>query len=154
ATISTLASFNGADGANPANGVVEDRSGNLFGTTEFGGASNQGTVFEIPAGSRMVTTLASFNGLNGAAPLASLVMDGGGNLVGTTLVGGAFNAGTVFEIAAGSGTITPLVLFNGPNGAYPGALLMDGSGNLFGTTSGGGGGTYGSVFEIAAGSGV
>src|SRR5262249_15945080 len=113
ATLTTLASFNGANGYYPSTGLVKDGSGNLFGTTEFGGASNQGTVFEIAAGGGGITTLASFNGFNGALPAGGpLVIDGGGNLFGTALLGGAFNAGTVFDIAAGIGTITPLPFLN------------------------------------------
>jgi uncharacterized repeat protein (TIGR03803 family) len=56
--------------------------------------------------------LASFNGSNGANPQASLVEDGNGNFFGTTVGGGASGHGTVFELAAGSHTITTLVSFN------------------------------------------
>lgn len=45
---STLYSFQGAaDGGNPVAGLIMDAAGNLFGTTSGGGASNNGTVFEI-----------------------------------------------------------------------------------------------------------
>jgi len=54
-TLTTLASFNGANGATPMSGVVRDAQGNLFGTTEAGGAFNQGTVWELAAGSRAIT---------------------------------------------------------------------------------------------------
>ena len=104
-----------ANGANPFGGLVEDSSGNLFGTTALGGTSNDGTVFEVAAGSGTITTLASFNGTNGGSPYAGLVEDSSGNLFGTTTLGGANNDGTVFEIAAGSGTITTLASFNGTN---------------------------------------
>jgi uncharacterized repeat protein (TIGR03803 family) len=147
-SITTLASFNGSNGADPFAGLVEDRSGNLFGTTREGGTSNNGTVFEVAAGSGSITTLASFNGANGADPFAGLVEDRSGNLFGTTREGGASNIGTVFEVAAGSGSITTLESFDGSNGANPYAgLVEDVSGNLFGTASGGGSG-YGTVFEI------
>ncbi len=154
-TITTLASFNGANGAGPSAGVVRDPQGNLFGTTGFGGAKNDGTVFELAAGSGTITTLASFNGANGAFPQAGLVRDPQGNLFGTTAVGGASNQGTVFELAAGSGTITTLASFNIANGAYPtGGLVRDPRGNLFGTTESGGANGLGTVFELAAGSGT
>src|SRR5690349_608740 len=65
ATITNLASFDGANGYYPSTGVVEDGSGNLFGTAELGGASNQGTVFEVAAGSGAITLLASFAGFIG-----------------------------------------------------------------------------------------
>jgi uncharacterized repeat protein (TIGR03803 family) len=152
--ITTLATFNGTNGANPERDLVEDSSGNLFGTTLNGGTSNNGTVFEVKAGSGTVTTLASFNGANGATPYCNLVEDSGGNLFGTTSYGGTSNVGTVFEIAAGSGTITTLATFNGTNGSHPGGLIEDSSGNLFGTAYQGGTSGNGTVFELAAGSGT
>jgi uncharacterized repeat protein (TIGR03803 family) len=153
-TITTLASFNGTTGSNPLAGLVEDQSGNLFGTSSNGGGSDAGTVFEVPAGSGTITTLASFNGSNGSYPYyGSLVLDSSGNLFGTTSSGGAANDGTVFEVAAGSNTITTLATFNGANGQSPYAgLLEDKRGILFGTTYSGGGSGDGTVFEVAAGS--
>jgi len=47
-TLNTLASFNGTNGSLPAGSLIADAHGNLFGTTELGGANNLGTVFEIP----------------------------------------------------------------------------------------------------------
>jgi uncharacterized repeat protein (TIGR03803 family) len=156
-TITPLASFNGTNGSGPGGGMVMDASGNLYGMTSGGGASNDGTVFEIAHASGTITTLASFNGINWASPPSGLLMDGSGNLYGTTTYGGASNDGTVFEVAAGSNTITTLASFTGGNEAYPlGNLLMDGQGNLYGTTQGasqlGGYSGYGAVFELAAGS--
>jgi uncharacterized repeat protein (TIGR03803 family) len=152
-TITTLASFNTTNGSFPDDGLVEDSSGNLLGTTFDGGASGYGTVFEVTAGSNTITTLASFNNTNGANPLAALVEDSSGNLFGTTTYGGANNAGTVFEVVAGSGAITTLASFTGSNGANPEAgLVNDSSGNLFGTTVSGGASGYGTVFEVSAGS--
>ena len=133
---------------------MEDGSGNLFGTSEDGGLSGYGMVFEVAAGSGVVTTLASFNAPQGANPNGGLVEDGSGNLFGTTGGGGSYGNGTVFEIAAGSGAITTLASFNGTNGASPGGLIDDGSGNLFGATFRGGSAGYGTVFEVAAHSGV
>jgi uncharacterized repeat protein (TIGR03803 family) len=153
-TITTLASFGGADGAYPMAGLVRDAQGNLFGTTDLGGASDRGTIFELPAGSRTITTLASFAGANGAGPEAGLVRDAQGNLFGTTDVGGASNQGTIFELPAGSRTITTLASFaRASSGGYPLAgLILDAQGNLFGTTSLGGAGDGGTVFELVAGS--
>ena len=149
-TITTLASFNGADGFLPYAGVIEDNSGNLFGTTYLGGADGAGAVFEVVAGSGTITTLASFsfNGTDGRAPYAGVIEDNSGNLFGTTTQGGAAGLGTVFEVVAGSGTITTLAYFNGTDGQIPFAgVIEDNSGNLFGTTTGGGTNGYGTVFE-------
>ncbi len=152
-TVTILASFNGTNGANPLAGLVEDSSGNLFGTTNGGGASGDGTVFEVVAGSGTITALASFNGTNGANPYADLIEDSSGNLFGTSFSGGASGDGTIFKVAPGSGTITVLASFNGTNGANPlRALVEDSSGNLFGTTTFGGASGNGTVFEVAAGS--
>ena len=152
-TITTLASFNNTNGASPYAGLVEDTSGNLFGTTEEGGANGDGTVYKVVAGSNTITTIASFNYTNGALPYAGLVEDSSGNLFGTTPLGGANGVGTVYEVAAGSNTVTTLASFNGTNGSNVRAsLIEDSSGNLFGTSNGGGANGNGTVFEVAAGS--
>ena len=107
-----------------------------------------------------LTTLVSFcaltNCTDGDTPYAGLIADANGNLFGTTSSGGAYDYGTVFEIAKTHGgyasTPTTLVSFDGfTDGAYPVAVLIaDAHGNLFGTTGGGQGGAYdyGTVFEI------
>ncbi|HZL34925.1 MAG TPA: choice-of-anchor tandem repeat GloVer-containing protein [Tepidisphaeraceae bacterium] len=154
-TITTLASFNGTNGANTEAGVTLDASGNLYGTTFNGGSSNAGTVFEIAKGSGTITTLVSFDGSNGANPSAGVTLDAAGDLYGTTDGGGDSNDGTVFEIAKGSGTITTLASFIFANGNAVAGVALDASGNLYGTTyDGGGSGSDGTVFEIAKGSGT
>jgi uncharacterized repeat protein (TIGR03803 family) len=154
-TFSPLASFNGTDGANPYDGLIVDSSGNLYGTTYAGGAYGDGTVFELAQGSGTITTLASFNITDGQYPRAGLIMDGSGNLYGTTYAGGTYGDGTVFELAQGSGTISALASFDGTNGAKPYAgVILDASGNLYGTTYWGGAYNDGTVFELAQGSGT
>src|SRR6516162_5153442 len=164
-TPTTLVSFNGTNGSWPAAGLIADSSGNLFGTTSQGGAFENaygfftyGTVFEIvktaSGYASSPTTLVSFNGTGGGSPFAGLIADRTGNLFGTTLEGGAYNDGTVFEIVkTASGyarTPTTLVSFNGSDGMFPASgLIADAEGNLFGTTSGGGANGQGTVFEIA-----
>jgi uncharacterized repeat protein (TIGR03803 family) len=155
-TGTVLHSFTGGpDGKGPQAGLIMDKKGKLYGTTVFGGANNEGTVFEIaPKGTEKV--LYSFgsavNGADGSYPLGSLIRKNG-NLYGTTEEGGAENLGTVFELSP-HGTETVLYSFcpNYPNcsdGVFPSAgVIMDKSGNLYGTTEadGAGGGT---VFELA-----
>jgi len=154
-TPTALVGFYGSDGSNPCGGLIADASGNLFGTTSY---PNGGTVFELAkttAGYALTpTTLATFGLPNGKWPMGSLVADACGNLFGTTSGGGAYNDGTVFEIArTASGyasTVTTLVSFNGANGSSPqGSLIVDANGNLFGTTAAGGTYNDGTVFEIA-----
>ncbi len=162
-TLTTLASLPGADQTQgDYGGVTLDAQGNLYGTTSLGGAYDDGMVYEIAQGSNTITALASFDRSNGDVPSGGVVLDGQGNLYGTTRQGGAYDAGTVFEIAAGSSTITTLATFNGGfdglvnNGELPDAgVVLDSQGNLYGTTSGGGpipNVDDGTVYEIVKGS--
>ncbi|HKM62930.1 MAG TPA: choice-of-anchor tandem repeat GloVer-containing protein [Acidisphaera sp.] len=150
-----LATFDGGNGANPQGGLIEDSNGDLFGTTEYGGSDDVGTVFELVnnAGSYTLKTLAKFDGADGAYPYSGLTVDANGDLFGTASGGGPDGFGTVFEIAKINGTYasTPITVFSfsGGNGAYPEAgLLADSNGDLFSTTSEGGGGGFGTVFEL------
>jgi uncharacterized repeat protein (TIGR03803 family) len=157
----------GNDGRNPYAGLILDDSGNLYGTTIYGGAYTYGTVFELSRGANgqwNETVLHSFNldGHDGGVPYASLVRDAAGNLYGTTIFGGAsgtdcggFGCGTVFQLTTGTnGMWTERVLHsfsdNGNDGNTPYAnLIFDRQGNLFGTTEyGGRGGGVGTVFEL------
>ncbi len=150
-TITSLASFNGLNGARPLGDLIADSAGHLYATTNGGGVSYNGTVFMFSPGSNAITPLGTFDELNAASPTAGLVSDSAGNLYGTAMTGGAHNAGIVFEIAAGTNRFTTLASFNFTNGQYPNGLIIDHAGNLFGTTKSGTPGGVGSVFEIAAG---
>jgi uncharacterized repeat protein (TIGR03803 family) len=166
-----LYSFSGGSDARlPYGGLVFDKTGNLYGTSEFGGTYNQGTVFEVTPnsnGSWTESVLYNFTGNeDGAQPYGSLVFDSSGNLYGTTNFGGNTNCnlgcGTVFKLAPGSGGWTESVLypFTGESdGGEPSArLLFDSSGNLYGTTLLGGNigsvcsSGCGTVFKLTSGS--
>ena len=159
-TPTTLVSFDNTDGSGPTAGLIADANGNLFGTTQGGGASSYGTVFEVPYNattgySATPTTLVSFNDSNGGYPWAGLIADSNGNLFGTNSTGGGNDYGTVFEVQYNAATLsyastpTLLVSFGGTDGAWPfGSLIADASGNLFGTTQQGGAYGYGTVFEV------
>jgi uncharacterized repeat protein (TIGR03803 family) len=139
------------DGELPYAGLVQDANGNLYGTTQQGGASGNGTVFKLdPNGNE--TVLHSFTGADGALPIAPLIMDSSGNLYGTTLGGGANNSGTIFKVDA-SGQYTVLHTFTGSNGSGDGSfpwspLVQDAAGNLYGTTNQGGASDGGTVFKL------
>jgi len=151
-TETVLHSFanNGTDGVHPYAGLVlEKTTGNFYGTTHDGGASNNGTVFMVtPTGTE--TVLHSFvnDGADGLNPYAGLILDKTGNLYGTTYSGGASNNGTVFELTP-SGTEIVLHSFGvDPDGALPTASLVLGKkGILYGTTTAGGT-NYGTVFKV------
>ena len=97
-----------------------------------------GTVYKLDSSGNL-TTLHSFSGADGAYPYAALILDGAGNLYGTTTQGGVHGGGTVFKLDS-SGTLATLHSFSGADGAYPyGALILDVvSGDLYGTTTQGG----------------
>jgi uncharacterized repeat protein (TIGR03803 family) len=138
-------------------GLIEDTSGNFYGTTSLGGTSNAGVVFQLDAAG-MEKALYSFTGgTDGANPMAALVRDADGNLYGTTFAGGLASAeqcpsgcGVVFKIDP-AGTETVLYSFTGgADGANPTAgLLRDTAGNLYGTATRGGASNNGVVFKIA-----
>ncbi len=155
-----LHSFGGVsgDGQTPQAGLIMDTSGNLYGTTQYGGSNNnEGTVFKItPSGQE--TILYSFGGVSGDGqnPQAGLIMDTSGNLYGTTYGGGAYSStysgGTVFKVTP-NGQETVLYSFGGVSGdgQNPQAgLIMDTSGNLYGTTYSGGSNNSGTVFKLTA----
>ena len=150
---------NGTDGANPLSGLVFDASGNLYGTTEFGGTFGSGTVFELSPnaiGGWTEKVLHSFsnNGTDGFYPYREVILDGAGNLYGTTTAGGFAGDGIAFELSPdGSGGWTEKVLHtfanNGTDGVEPiCGLIFDTAGNLYGTTAQGGTAAAGTVFEI------
>jgi uncharacterized repeat protein (TIGR03803 family) len=149
-TITPLASFDSSHSSSTFfAGLVLDSSGNLLGTTQDGGANGQGTVFELAKGSSTISTLATFNGNNGAFPQTEPVLNSNGDLFGIANRGGANGQGTVFELASGSNSITTLGDFSGNNGAFPAAgPVLDRSGDLFGITYQGGTNNAGAVFEL------
>lgn len=150
---------NGKDGLNPYCGLVFDSSGNLYGTTFLGGTYGAGTVFKLTpqtGGAWTETVLHSFNPSagDGSNPYASVILDKAGTLYGTTVKGGAYSNGTVFELAPKAGGGWPETVLHSFNpgtgdGATPfGSLLLDKAGNLYGTTSAGGAYQYGAAFEL------
>ena len=152
-TFKVLASFNGANGRIPSGPLLVDGQGNLFGTTAAGGATDQGTIFQLRSGTTTPVALASFNGANGSLPDSGLIADSQGNLFGTAPVGGANGQGVVFEVTAGDHAIIDLVNFDGVNGDTPfGGVVADAQGNFYGTTKLGGINPSGSVFKLPAGS--
>jgi uncharacterized repeat protein (TIGR03803 family) len=144
----------GTDGKMP-DGMIADAAGNLYGTTYDGGSYGIGCVYKLDT-TGTFTVLYSFpGGANSSDPNGHLVMDGAGNLYGTT--NSAFNSqgfGIVFKLDT-TGNLTVLYDFTvAADGEYPNSLVMDPAGNLYGVTMGGGTGSgcyYGScgtVFKL------
>jgi uncharacterized repeat protein (TIGR03803 family) len=138
--------FNGppADGTMPTSDLIGDGMGNLYGTTQSGGANTGscapfgcGTIFKVDrAGNE--TVLHSFTGTDGDIPTGGLTRDSVGNLYGTTYFGGGGGQGTVFKLD-NADNLTVLYNFDGgTDGRNPDGLVLDGQGNLYGITLMGG----------------
>lgn len=161
-TETVLHSFGGSnDGTYPYAGVVADVSGNLYGTTNYGGSAGMGVVYELtppvqPGGVWNETILHSFAGTDGAYPYASLSLAPNGSLYGTTELGGASNYGAAFELSPPStagGAWSENVIYSfsgGKDGGCPYAVpVFDANGNLYGTTVAGGASDEGTVFKLS-----
>lgn len=135
-------------GDNPQCALLIDSLDNIYGTAG-GGSENGGMVFELSPlnGSWIFSVLYAFDGFNGSkdgqGPKAGLVFDSLGDLYGTTVGGGEFGFGTVFELTPNDGDWTELILYSFAgriDGANPeSSLVLDAGGNLYGTTFAGGG---------------
>lgn len=146
----------GRDGVQPDASLIKGIDGNFYGTTHQGGQTGNGSVFQItPDGA--FTTLHFFGTFagDGTDSVAALHQEPGGNFYGTTATGGAYNAGTIFEITP-AGALTILYNFGATDGhnvnargARPTAgVILGQDGNLYGTTYYGGSGADGTVFAL------
>jgi uncharacterized repeat protein (TIGR03803 family) len=144
----------GADGGAPEGTLIRDDQGNLYGTTNSGGANGFGTVFELNGAGE--TVLYSFKGgTDGANPTGDLLLDSKGNFYGTTSAGGTFGFGTVYEVSASGGETILHSFAGGSDGASPAAgVIKDGNENLYGTTAYGGSGTICEQFQSQDGCGT
>jgi uncharacterized repeat protein (TIGR03803 family) len=171
-TEKVLYSFTGVngDGAIPyAVALVRDSAGNLYGTTQNGGAVDSsfctsfggcGTVFELvnSAASPGIYTekvLYSFSGTSGDAvlPQTGLAVDQAGDFFGTSGAGGALGWGAVYELVNSSGSYEERTVYSFSDGVYADyvatPVIVDMAGNLYGTTPTNLNNTgYGTVFEL------
>jgi uncharacterized repeat protein (TIGR03803 family) len=150
----------GSDGANPAGGMILDSAGNLYGTTEQGGSSGDGTVFELSpttSGPWTETQLHVFTGPpDGMFPTSAPVFDQSGNILGTTAYGGALEicssngCGTMYEFSpagGGSWSYRDFIAFTGDDGYTPNGIIVGPDGNIYGSAQGGNLG-YGILYEV------
>lgn len=150
----------GTDGNYPRAGLVADKAGNLYGTTQFGGTGTGcndngcGSVFEVSPDSSEKVLYSFEDGADGSEPISQLVLDKKGNLYGTASSGGSTGLGTIFKVTT-QGDLTVLYTFRGgSDGSSPYAgLILDKEGNLYGTTANGGNtdcfNGCGTVFKLA-----
>jgi uncharacterized repeat protein (TIGR03803 family) len=111
-----------------------------------------GLLAPCARGSVTFSTLVTFNGTNGASPKGGLIQGRDGNFYGTTVLGGANNAGTVFCLSADGRLLSTLYSFSAAaDGANPSAPLAQGSaGSFYGTAYSGGVSNAGTIFQITA----
>jgi uncharacterized repeat protein (TIGR03803 family) len=149
------------DGKEPMAGVQANAAGDLFGSTEFGGAHGFGSIFRLRPPLRGKTTwtervIFSFaDGKDGGFPSSGLSINNQGQLLSSTLMGGTANHGNIFRLSppvAPSTTWIENVLLNftgAPDGDGPlGDLLVQANGTVLGTTSAGGASNNGAVFSF------
>jgi uncharacterized repeat protein (TIGR03803 family) len=139
-TLSTLHTFDQqSDGEYPVSRVIFDQAGNLYGTTQFGGANGQGVAFEITSAGQFSVI---YNFVGSADPNSGLTLDAAGNVYGTTLNGGAFQNGSVYKLSKTNGVWSYASLHDftgGSDGRGPNCVVVfDASGNLYGTAELGG----------------
>jgi uncharacterized repeat protein (TIGR03803 family) len=126
-----------------ASGLIFDAKGNLYGTRQFGGTHNLGTVFKLARskGSWTFSVLHNFHRKDGGQPLGTPFMDGANNLYGTTYLGGRYGYGTVFKLTHSKGGWNETVVhsFSDTDGATPySGVILNSAGIIYGTATGGG----------------
>jgi uncharacterized repeat protein (TIGR03803 family) len=147
----------------PSGGLLMDKSGNLYGTTIFGGDGNCqsgcGTIYRLDPTGKLHVLYAFTGGADGSQPFGPLAPDANGNLYGVAQSGGNLSCpefpqagcGTVFRFSR-NGKLTVLHTFEGgADGATPQPdLLLDTvAGNLYGAATRGGTSENGTVFKIS-----
>jgi hypothetical protein len=153
----TIGEFNGTNGSVPQGGIYMDSAGDLFGTTQNGGTSGHGELYEIAntgTGYGPIEVLASVDPILGPYLDGNLTADANGDLFGTSSYGGDNGEGAVYELVKTAGgyasTLSVLASFDGTDGSAPvGPLLIDANGDLFGSAQNGGTNSDGTIFEIA-----
>jgi len=134
--VTTLHSFEQADGDNPVSNLVQGTDGNFYGTASYGGKHpNFGTIFKITPSGKF-TTLHNFNSTNGSYPYAGLIQATNGKFYGATYAGGSstacpYGCGTVFSLSAGLGPFVEAL----PNSGQQGAAIRILGSDLTGATS-------------------
>jgi uncharacterized repeat protein (TIGR03803 family) len=155
-TYTVLHSFDGAAGGlDPNAGVtIDPATGDLYGTTTFGGSgclgfhSGCGVLYRLSPSGKFKILRTFDDAVDGRYPVGQLVRDKLGNFYGIGTTGGPNLGGTVFEYSA-KGIFTVLHAFSGDDGFEPqGSLLRERAGNLYGATYSGGANDYGTVFKL------
>jgi uncharacterized repeat protein (TIGR03803 family) len=144
-----------AEAGMPSSKLVLASDGRLYGTSMTGGVYGKGSVFSLAPNGTGFTTVHSFNITDGENPVSELITAADGTLYGTTISGGAHNAGTIFRLVLpllpGENDVETLHSFDSTDpadGAFPGAALLEVGGFLYGTTEGGGDADAGTIYRL------
>jgi uncharacterized repeat protein (TIGR03803 family) len=156
--LTVLHQFSGNDGWEPVEPLARDEEGNLYGTTEWGGGLQAGSVFKMAPDGTLIWSFA-FDGTNGLTPIGKLVEGSDGNFYGLTVYGSPellqAGGGTVFRITP-DGVLTTIYAFGqfeyyaNPNssGSGPTSLILGRDGCLYGATMSGGTNGAGTIFRV------
>src|SRR5262245_56223646 len=140
------------DGIGPIGDLLEASDGILYGTTQRGGAHDEGILFKINKDGSGFKNLHDFEfgvSSNGASPLAGVVEGPDELLYGTAERGGAYGGGIVFRMSKDGSAFLNLHDFDTTSGASPQAPVLVGSdGALYGTTFSGGEHSFGVAFRL------
>jgi uncharacterized repeat protein (TIGR03803 family) len=152
----TTGRLENADGATPLGGLVDGGDGFFYGMAAQGGTDGNGVIFAIPADGSTFTVLHSFTGVDGARPVAELMVASSGKLYGVTSTGGVNSAGTattlgtIFSIDRAGTNFSRLYSFDGKDGAQPSSRLLETAPGVFvGVTVSAGSCRYGTVFRYS-----
>jgi uncharacterized repeat protein (TIGR03803 family) len=158
-SFTTLHAFNGTNGAYPFGALLQGQgadSTNLYGTTLYGDANGDGTVFQINTNGTTFAILHQFSGSDGSEPRAGLSWGYDGYMYGTTALGGSSGNGTIFRTSSNSYFLTVYNFTGGADGGDPDDSELPGkgpqintyNGYLYGTTTTGGSESNGTIYQF------
>ncbi|MFT3907973.1 MAG: T9SS type A sorting domain-containing protein [Ferruginibacter sp.] len=124
-TFTTKLFLNGTNGESVAGTFVEAANGKLYGATAYGGANNKGVIFEYDYTTNTYTKKFDFSGTDGNNPNSSLTRSQNGKLYGTTIYGGNFDFGVLFEYNYVTNTFTKKIDFDFDNGMWPNSAPIE-----------------------------
>ena len=162
-TTNTTVLATSMDGSTPVGALVLAHDGNFYGTTQYGGSNNSGTLFRLTHAGGFASLYSFSSSAAGADnPLGSvpnpLTLGSDGALYATTQQGGLDDAGTFFRFSL-TGGFTRIYSFNGAapnnNPVTPNSTLVQGiDGNFYGTSAYGGSQGGGAIFAVTNTGGV
>ena len=151
-TLTVLVDFNGTNGQEAYASLIQATNGKLYGMTPYGGANDEGVLFEYDIINDTLIVKVSFeSSITGKTPNGSLFQATNGFLYGLTSHGGTNDDGTLFEYDILNDTLIVKQHFKASiNGENPyGTLMQSCNGNLYGMTYRGGTNGDGVLFEYS-----